>query len=102
MRALPVANLPLWSEAFSHGLRRSLCPERDLAALLKVLLALLLLLRVEHGDVGVVALLNTLVGALQDRILGQGLHRLLFDNTQSTVRLPGCLAEVDSSRHSRA
>merc|ERR1719264_1019786 len=99
--SLPVANLPLRSVALPHRLCCRLRPECDLAALLKVLLTLLFLLRVEHRYVGVVALLHVLVGALQDRILGQGLHRLLLDHTQSTVRLPRRLAEVDSSRYSR-
>ena len=99
--SLAVANLPLRSVALPHRLCGRLRPERDLAALLKVLLTLLLLLGVEDGDVGVVALLHVLVGALQDRVLGQRLHRLLLDHTQSTIRLPGCLAEVNTSWSSR-
>ncbi len=55
--------------ALLHGLVEGLLLEGDLAALLEVLLADLLLRRLELGHVGEVALLGVLVRALQNGIL---------------------------------
>ena len=63
----------------------------------EVLLALLFLARTELGDVGVVTFLDVPVSALQHRLLGQTLHRVLLDHTQPPVRRPRCLTEVDTT-----
>ena len=75
---LPVTDLLQGLVALLGGLVEGLLLEGDLAGLLEVLLADLLLTGLELGDVGVVALLRVLVGALQDGLLLQGGHRLLL------------------------
>merc|ERR1719264_1843470 len=93
---LTVANLLCRPVALPHRLVEGLLLERDLARLLKVLLAHLLLAGLELGDVGVVALLGVLVGALQDRLLLNGGHLLLPLNTaESSLRVGLASAEVD-------
>ena len=64
--------------ALLHGLIEGLLLEGDLAALLKVLLADLLLRGLELGHVGEVALLGVLVGALQNGILLERGHLFLL------------------------
>ena len=78
LRALAVAHLLHRLVALLHGLVEGLLLEGDLTGLLKVLLAHLLLGRGELGDVGVVALLHVLVGALKDGVLLEGGHLLQF------------------------
>ena len=97
--SLSIAHLLHGSVALPDRLLHGLLLEGDLAALLEVLLAGLLLCWLEEGDVGVVTLLHVLVFALQDRILGHRLHLLLLDDTQAAVWSPRGLAEVHSSWH---
>ena len=78
---LAVTDLLYRFVTFPHSLVESLLFEGDGASLLEVLLADLLLGRLELGDVGVVTLLHILVSALQDRLLLQGGHLLLFLHT---------------------
>ena len=85
IRPLTVANLLDWAVALPDHLLHRLLLERDLALLLKVLLAELLLGGLEEGDVGVVALLHIPVLALKNGVLGQSLHRVLLDHAQSPV-----------------
>lgn len=59
--SLSVTNFDLRFVTFPDGVTDGLLTERDLALLLKVLLALLLLTGAELGDVGVVALLDVVV-----------------------------------------
>merc|ERR1712183_989866 len=74
----------------------SLLLEGDLALLLKVLLAHLLLARLELGDIGVVALFSLLVGALQDWLLLQTGHlRQLLNAAQPSLSILLTVAEVD-------
>jgi len=62
--------------------------ESDLAGLLKVLLADLLLSRVELCDVSVVALFHVLVCALKDGVLLQSRDSLLsLDTAKTGVRV---------------
>jgi len=98
LRTLAIANLFDGSVAFLHSLIESLLLEGDLTSLLEVLLANLLLGRRELCDIGVVTLLNILVGALKDGILLEGLDSLLLLNaTQPSFRIILAGAEVDSS-----
>ena len=97
--SLSVADLLHGSVALPDRLLHCLLLEGDLAALLEVLLAGLLLCWLEESDVGVVTLLHVLVFALQDRILGHRLHLLLLDDTQAAVLSPRGFAEVYSSWH---
>merc|ERR1719341_543778 len=93
---LTVANLFCWPVTLPHCLVEGLLLERDLTGLLKVLLAHLLLARLELGDVGVVALLSVLVGALQDRLFLDGGHLLLSLHTaESSLWVGLAAAEVD-------
>jgi len=95
---LTIANLLNGPVAFLHSLIESLLLEGDLTSLLEVLLANLLLGRRELCDIGVVTLLNILVGALKDGILLEGLDSLLLLNaTQPSFRIILAGAEVDSS-----
>ena len=71
---LATADLHQGSVALLHCLVLRLLGEGDGAGLLEVLLADLLLAGLELGDIGVVALLRVLVGALQDGILLQAGH----------------------------
>ena len=61
LRSLSVTNFDLRFVTFPDGVTDGLLTERDLALLLKVLLALLLLTGAELGDVGVVTLLDVVV-----------------------------------------
>ena len=69
LRSLPVTNLLYRFVTFLNCFINSFLFEGDGALLLKVLLADLLLGRLELSDVGVVTLLGVLVSALQDGIL---------------------------------
>ena len=101
--SLTIADLLEGLVAFLHGLIESLLLEGDLAVLLKVLLANLLLSSGELCDIGVVALLDTLVGALKDGVLLDGLHLLLLFNTaESRLRISLATAEVNSTGDSIA
>merc|ERR1719264_711536 len=94
--SLTVANLLNWLVALFHCLIVSLLLECDRALLLKVLLADFLLAGGELGDIGVVALLHVLVGALQDRLLLQAGHRLLLlDAAEAGLWIFLAAAEVD-------
>ena len=79
--ALAIANLLKGLVAFLHSLVESLLLEGDLTSLFKILLANLLLSWRELCDVGVVALLDILVGAFQDGVFLESLHGLLLLNT---------------------
>jgi len=81
--AIPVTNFLDGLVAFLDGLIESLLLEGDLTGLLKVLLADLLLCRIELCDVGVVALFQVLVRTLKDWIfLKRGHLFILFDATK--------------------
>ena len=71
--------------------------EGDLALLLEVLLADLLLCGLELRDVGVVALLHVLVGALQEGVLLQGGHAGLLGDAAGAVGLLLAVGEVDAA-----
>ena len=95
-RTLTIAHFLHWPVALPHCLVVGLLLERDLALLLEVLLAHLLLAWLELGDIGVVALLSLLVGALQDGLLLQTGHlRQLFDTAQPGLSILFTVAEVD-------
>jgi hypothetical protein len=84
--------------ALLHGLIEGLLLEGDLAALLKVLLADLLLGRLELGHVGEVALLGVLVRALQDGILLERGHLfLLVDAAEPRGGIVDTGAEVNAA-----
>ena len=86
--------------ALLHRLIEGLLLEGDLTALLKVLLADLLLGRLELGHIGEVALLGVLVGALQDGILLEGGHLLLLvDTAEASVGVILAGAEVNAAGH---
>jgi len=95
--ALSIANLLLWPVALSDGLFAGLLLERDLALLLKVLLANLFLCGPEVGDICVMALLQVLVGAGEDGVLGDGLYTLLLDHAESSILSSGGSREVDTT-----
>ena len=98
--ALTIADLLQRSVTFLDGLVEGLLLEGDGAELLEVLLADLLLGGGELGDVGVVALLGVLVGALQDGLLLQGGHGLLLVHAaQPGVRVSLAPAEVHAPVH---
>ena len=78
--SLAVTHLLHGSVALLHSLVEGFLFEGDGAGLLEVLLADLLLAGLELGDVGVVALLRVLVGALQDGLLLQSGHLLLLQD----------------------
>ena len=98
--SLSVADLVQWPVAFLNSLVGGLLSEDDLAPLLKVLLANLLLGRLKGGDIGVVALLIVLVRALEDGIL---LHRedslLLLNATKAGLGVILAPSEVNSTSH---
>merc|ERR1719507_541567 len=95
--AFPVAHLACGPVALPHRLVVGLLLERDLAGLLKVLLTHLLLRRLELGDIGVVALLHTLVGALKHPLPLSGGHLLLLRHTHLPhLRVKHCQREVHS------
>ena len=94
---LAIANLLYRFVTFPHSLVEGLLFEGDGASLLKVLLADLLLGRLELGDVGVVALLHVLVSALQYRLLLQGGDLLLFLHTaEPSLWILHAAAEVEA------
>ena len=96
--SLAVADLGDGLVALLHGLVESLLLEGDLAGLLKILLTHFLLGSLKLRHIGVVALLNILVGALKDGILGEGGDGLLLLNTAEAGLGVGLAArEVDSS-----
>jgi len=82
--ALAIALLDQRPVAFLDLLLDGLLLESDLAGLLKVLLADLLLSRVELCDVSVVALFHVLVCALKDGVLLQSCDSLLSLDTAKT------------------
>ncbi len=87
--------------ALLHGLIEGLLLEGDLAALLKILLADLLLRGLELGHVGEVALLRVLVRALQDGILLERGHLfLLVDAAEPRGGIVDASAEVNAAGHS--
>ncbi len=93
--ALAIAVLDQRPVALLDILLDGLLLEGDLAGLLEVLLTDLLLSRGELGDVGVVALLHILVGALQDGVLLQGGDSLLsLDTAEASVGIILAAAEV--------
>ena len=93
-----VANLLDGLVAFLHGLVESLLLESDLARLFEVFFADFLLGSVELGQVGVVALLDVLVGALQDWVLLQRRNFLVFFNAaKARVRVGLASREVDAT-----
>ena len=97
--SLPVADLLEGLVALLHGLVESLLLEGDLAGLLEILLTHFLLSSLKLCHIGVMALFDVLVGALEDGILlesGDGL--LLLNTAEAGLRI--CLAarEVNSSR----
>ena len=95
---LATADLHQGSVALLHCLVLRLLGEGDGAGLLKVLLADLLLAGLELGDVGVVALLRVLVGALQDGLLLQTGHRLLLVHAaEPRLLVRDAASEVDTS-----
>jgi len=95
---LTVADLLDWGVALPHCLVEGLLLEGDGTGLLKGLVAHLLLGGGELGDIGVVALLSVLVGALQDWVLLDGRHCLLLVNTaQPSFGILLTAAEVDST-----
>jgi len=96
--SLPVALLDNRLVTLVDSLIEGLLLEGDLTGLLKVLLTYLLLGRLELGDIGVVALLGVLVGALQDRVLLEGLNSLLLLYTaQAGVSVLHTAGEVNAS-----
>ena len=99
-RTLATAHLLNRGVALANSLVERLLVEGDGAGLLEVLLAHLLLAGLELGDIGVVALLGVLVGALQDRLL---LHRgdrlLLLDAAEPSLPILNTGGEVDATRH---
>ncbi len=98
LRALTVAHLNLGPVALPHILLNSLLLEGDLTALLEVLLAHFLLSGVELRDIGVVALLNILVGALKDGILLQGGDSLVpLDAAETGLGVGLAAREVNAS-----
>ena len=97
LRPLAITDLDLRPVALPHGVPDGLLAKGDLTRLFKVLLALLLLGGAELGDVGVVALLDIPVGALQHWLLRQALHRVLLDHAESPVCCPRRLAKVDTT-----
>ncbi len=98
IRALAIAHLNKGPVALLHILFDSLLLESDLTALLKILLTHFLLSRVELCDIGVVALLNILVGTLKDGILLQGGYSFfLLHTAEASVGVSLAAAEVDAS-----
>ena len=98
--ALAVTDLLDRLVALPYGLIKGLLLEGDLAGLLKVLLANLLLGRFELGDVGVVALLDILVSTFQYRLLLQSCDLLLLLHAaQSRLGVLHTAAEVEASLH---
>ena len=96
--ALAIALLLNGSVAFLHSLVHRFLLESDGALLLEVLLAHLLLSRLELGDIGVVTLLRILVCAFQDGILLKTRHLgELVHAAQPRVGVSDAAAEVHPS-----
>ena len=101
LRALPLAHFGHRPVALPHCLVVRLLFERDLARLLEVLVAHLLLAGLELGDIGVVTLLGVLVSTLQDGILLQGGDLGdLVDTAEAGVGVGDAATEVHPARHS--
>ncbi len=99
LRALAIAHLGQGPVALLHILLNSFLLESDLAGLLKVFLTNFLLGRLELCDIGVVALLNILVGTLKNGVLLQGGDGLLLLHTaEAGVGVGLAAAEVNASR----
>jgi len=97
--ALTVAHLLNRGVTLSHSLIKSLLLESDGTGFLKGLITDLLLRWGELGDVGVVALLRVLVGALQDRILLNTCDSLLLVYTaEAGFSILLTATEVNASR----
>ena len=95
---LAVADLLQGLVALLHSLIECLLFEGDLAGLLKILLTHFLLGSFKLRHIGVVALLNILVGALKDGILGEGGDGLLLlDTAEAGLGVGLAAREVDSS-----
>ena len=96
--SLAVADLLQGLVALLHGLVESLLLEGDLAGLLEILLTHFLLGSLKLRHIGVVALLNILVGALKDGILGEGGDGLLLlDTAEAGLGIGLAAREVNSS-----
>ena len=101
LRSLAVAHLLHRPVALLHSLIEGLLLEGDLTGLLKVLLTHLLLSRGELRDIGVVALLHILVGALKDGILLKRSNFLQFIYTAEVSGwISDTVTEVHSTRYS--
>ena len=101
LRSLAIAHLLHRPVALLHGLVEGLLLKGDLTGLLKVLLAHLFLGRGELGDVGVVALLHILVGALKDGVLLERSNLLQFIYTAEVSGwISDTVTEVHSTRYS--
>ena len=97
LRSLAIANFDLRLVTFPHGVADGFLAESDLTLLLKVLLALLLLVGAELGDVRVVALLNVIVDALEDWIFSKSFYSFFLDHTKSSICSSGSFAKVNST-----
>jgi hypothetical protein len=96
--ARSVADLFQGTVALLHSLFGGLLLEGDLTRFFKVLLANFFLSGLELRDVGVMALFDVLVGALEDGILLQRGDGLLFlDTAQTGVWVGLAVGEVDSA-----
>ena len=101
--SLATAHLLNRGVALANSLVERLLVEGDGAGLLEVLLAHLLLAGLELGDVGVVALLCVLVGALQDGLLLQAGDGLLLLNTaEAGLGVLLTAAEVDPTLENKS
>merc|ERR1719244_68599 len=101
LRSLTITHLLYRLVAFLPRLIHGFLLERDCTLLLKVFLANLLHGRFKLGDISVVALLCVLMGALQDGLLLQRGHCLLFVHAaQPSIRFSHTVGEVNSTRNS--
>ena len=95
--ALAVAVFDEGTVALLHGLLGSLLLEGDLTSFLEVLLADFFLSGDELRDVGVVALFDVLVGALEDGILPEGLDDFrVLDTAKASLGIVLAVGEVDT------
>ena len=100
LRLTLITDLSERREALLDGLLRGDLLEGDLARLLEVLLAHLLLGGLELRDVRVVALLDVLVVALEHGLLLDALHgALLVDAAHPGLGLRLAVGEVDAAGH---
>ena len=100
---MAIAGLDQRPVTFLDILLDGLLLKSDLAGLLKVLLADLLLGRVELRDIGVVTLLHIFVRALEDRVLLQRCDRLFrLDAAKACVWVILAAAEVNTSSNRTA